>query len=62
MAPPCPVCHTCLYRGAAADAGRVLGDVLAWFQIKHGQPFAAANNDLTLGTTLGAVLNMYGLN
>jgi hypothetical protein len=45
----------------AADAGRVLGDVLAWFEMKHGRPFADANSDLTLGTTPGAVLTMYGL-
>lgn len=61
MAPLCPGCHTCLHRGAAADAGRVLGNVLAWFEIKHGQPFAEANIDLTLGTTPDAVLTMYGL-
>jgi hypothetical protein len=38
-----------------------LGAVLAWFKIKHGQAFADANSDLTLGTTAGAVLTMYGL-
>jgi predicted restriction endonuclease len=61
MAPLCPGCHTCLHRGAAADAGKLLGDVLAWFEIKHGQPFADANNDLRLRTTPDAVLTMYGL-
>jgi hypothetical protein len=61
MTPLCPGCHTCLHRGGAADAGKVLGAVLAWFEIKHGQPFADANSDLTLGTTPGAVLTMYGL-
>jgi hypothetical protein len=61
MTPLCPGCHTCLHRGGAADAGRVLGDVLAWFEMKHGRPFADANSDLTLGTTPGAVLTMYGL-
>jgi hypothetical protein len=35
--------------------------VLAWFEIKHGKPFADANNDLTLGVTPDAVLTMYGL-
>jgi hypothetical protein len=61
MTPLCPGCHTCLHRGGAADAGRVLGDVLAWFEVKHGQPFADANGDLTLGTTPDAILTMYGL-
>jgi predicted restriction endonuclease len=61
MTPLCPGCHTCLHRGAAADASRVLGDVLAWFEIKHGQPFAVANSDLPFGTTPAAVLTMYGL-
>ena len=61
MTPLCPGCHTCLHRGGAADAGKVLRAVLAWFEIKHGQPFAEANSDLTLETTPGAVLTMYGL-
>jgi hypothetical protein len=61
MAPLCPGCHTCLHRGGTADAGRILGDVLAWFEVKHGHPFADANGDLTLGTTPDAVLTMYGL-
>ncbi len=61
MVPLCPCCHTCLHRGGAADAGRVLGDVLAWFEIKHGEPFADANNDLALGTTPDAILAFYGL-
>jgi hypothetical protein len=61
MTPLCAGCHTCLHRGGAADAGRVLGDVLAWFEIKHRQPFADANSDLTLGTTPDAVLTMYAL-
>jgi hypothetical protein len=61
MAPLCPGCHTCLHQGAEADASRVLDDVLAWFENKHGQPFADANSDLTLGTTPGAILTMYGL-
>jgi hypothetical protein len=61
MTPLCPGCHTCLHRGGAGDAQKVLGDVLAWFEIKHGQAFADANGDLTLGTTPDAVLTMYGL-
>jgi hypothetical protein len=61
MAPLCPGCHTCLHRGAAADAGQVLGDVLAWFEVKHRKPFVEANSDLTFGATPGAVLAMYGL-
>jgi hypothetical protein len=61
MAPLCPKCHTCLHRGGAEDAERVLGDLLTWFQSQHGQTYANANSDLILGTTPADLLAMYGL-
>jgi len=61
MAPLCPGCHTCLHRGAKADAATALGKVLSWFKAKHGQTFQSANSDLAFGTAPDDLLAMYGL-
>lgn len=61
MAPLCPRCHTCLHRGGARDAEKVLDELLVWYQSQHGQAYADANSDLTLGTARSDLLGMYGV-
>jgi hypothetical protein len=60
MAPLCPGCHSCLHRGGAAPASKVLDGMLGWFERTHNMSVEEANDDLALGVSAPGLMAMYG--